>query len=61
MAALQTERKRAKGVDPRVVQAIAGELGETADVTRATCRRGAPARKVAVTAGWRGQSAPDTR
>ena len=39
MAAPATERKQGKGVDPQVVQGIAGELGETADVAQMLIKR----------------------
>ncbi len=39
MAAPQAERKQAKGVDPQVVQGIAAELGETADVAQLLIKR----------------------
>jgi hypothetical protein len=39
MAAPQTEQQRAKGIDPQLVQAIAGELGETADVAQMLIKR----------------------
>ncbi len=39
MAAPTTGRKGTKGVDPQVVQSIAGELGETADVAQMLIKR----------------------
>ncbi len=39
MAAPQAERKQGKGVDPQVVQGIAAELGETADVAQLLIKR----------------------
>lgn len=39
MSALQTEQKRAKGVDPQLVQGIAAELGETPDVAHMLIKR----------------------
>ena len=39
MAVPQTERKHGKGVDPQLVQQIAGELGETADVAQMLIKR----------------------
>ncbi len=39
MAAPTTARKQGKGVDPQVVQGIAAELGETADVAQVLIKR----------------------
>ena len=39
MAALTTERTGGKGVDPRLVEGTAAELGETADVVRMLIKR----------------------
>ena len=39
MAAPTTERKGGKGVDPRLVEGTAAELGETADVVRMLIKR----------------------
>ena len=39
MAPPTTERKRNKGIDPQLVQGIARELGETADVAQVLIKR----------------------
>ncbi len=39
MAVPQTDQQRAKGIDPQVVQGIAAELSETADVAQMLIKR----------------------